>query len=135
MTLSTNNLKTNSPKRKIKRVGRGNASGHGTYSTRGLKGQKARSGSSGLKLRGLKAIALRLPKVRGFHSHKEKSHIINISELDKYFKDGDKITPEILVAKGIIKNPNKKIKILNNGKTTLKNITLESIAKSKSVSL
>ncbi len=29
---------------KRKRVGRGNASGHGTYSTKGLKGQKARSG-------------------------------------------------------------------------------------------
>jgi large subunit ribosomal protein L15 len=37
-----------------KRVGRGNASGHGTYSTRGLKGQKSRSGVSGLKRLGMK---------------------------------------------------------------------------------
>ena len=49
--LALHNLKVNKKaKRKVRRVGRGNASGSGTYSGRGLKGQKARSGGkSGLK--------------------------------------------------------------------------------------
>ncbi|MFA6254919.1 MAG: hypothetical protein WC675_02675 [Patescibacteria group bacterium] len=52
--LTLHNLKVNKKARKkSKRVGRGNASGHGTYSTRGLKGQKSRSGGKGgLKRRG-----------------------------------------------------------------------------------
>ena len=49
--LSLNTIKkTKGSSKKIKRVGRGNASGHGTYSTRGLKGQKSRSGVSPITL-------------------------------------------------------------------------------------
>jgi len=69
MALQAQQLKpaTGSTKKR-KRVGRGNSSGHGTYSTRGLKGQKSRSGVSGLKRLGMRQVLLRTPKYKGFKS-------------------------------------------------------------------
>ena len=57
-----------------KRVGRGNASGKGTYASRGLKGQKARSGGrSGLRRRSLmQQLIKKTPKIGGFKSLKKK---------------------------------------------------------------
>ena len=66
MALSLHTIKkpkANSKKRK--RIGRGNASGHGTYAGKGQKGQNARSGVSGLKRKGMKQVLLRTPKKRG----------------------------------------------------------------------
>jgi len=72
MTLSLSNLlsvKTKNPK---KRLGRGNASGEGGYCGRGLKGQRSRSGGrKGLKIKGLRILSRRLPKLGGFNKHKK----------------------------------------------------------------
>ncbi len=66
MTLNLSSLVKIKEKNPKKRVGRGNASGKGSYSGRGLKGQRSRSGGKkGLKLRGLRRLSKRLPKLRG----------------------------------------------------------------------
>jgi len=69
-----------------KRVGRGNASGHGTSSTRGGKGQTARSGGSrGLARLGFRRLMQSTPKLRGFKSLNDKPIVVYISDLEKYF--------------------------------------------------
>jgi large subunit ribosomal protein L15 len=89
MALSLSNLKKSKLAfKKRKRVGRGNASGHGTYSTRGLKGQKSRSGVSGLKRLGMKKQLLAVPKRRGFVSRHPKAQPVSLLALTKAFKDG-----------------------------------------------
>lgn len=89
--LNLNNLKS-ADKKKKKRVGRGDASGHGTYSGRGLKGQRSRSGGKGgLKYKGLKQSLTKLPKLRGFKSLKPDLPIINIEDLEKKYKAGETV--------------------------------------------
>ncbi len=119
--------------RKPKRVGRGNSSGHGTYSGRGLKGQKARSGASGLKRLGMKQILLRTPKLRGFKSLKEKDQIVNLEKISKYYKDNEVVNPETLKEKGLVRDGKKPIKILGKGELTVKGLKFENVKMSKSV--
>lgn len=103
-------------KKKKKRVGRGIGSGHGKTSCRGHKGQKARSG--GTKGPGFEGgqmpLQRRVPK-RGFKNiFKIEFAIVNLDTINKI--DGiDVITPEILIEKGIVKNPKDGIKILGKG--------------------
>ena len=112
MTLSLSNIKNR--KRKKKRLGRGLGSGHGTYSTRGQKGQRARSGGKGgLKLKGFKQNLLNMPKYKGMKSPRPKAQIILISTLEKNYQDGDKVTPGSLKEKGLIKFIEKPVKILS----------------------
>jgi large subunit ribosomal protein L15 len=118
--------------KKRKRVGRGNASGHGTYSTRGLKGQKSRSGVGGLKRLGMRSILLNIPKMKGFKSKKAKSQVVNLEDLNKQFKDGDKITPATLLKRGLIKEIALPVKILGKGKLELKNLHFEKVKISES---
>ena len=122
MALNLYNLKpaTGAKKRKI-RVGRGLSSGHGTYSGRGAKGQRARSGGKGgLKAFGLKGIIQSTPKLGGFRSLKPKLEIVNLSDLEQNFKDGDIITPQALKDKGLIGDIRVGVKILGDGKLTKK---------------
>lgn len=109
-----------------KRVGRGNASGHGTYSTRGLKGQKSRSGVSNLKRLGMKQQLLQTPKVRGFKSNKPKNQIVSLKAINANFKDGDLVNPESLLNKNLISSIKLPIKILGKEKLTVK-VKFESI--------
>lgn len=102
-----------------KRVGRGLAS-KGTYSGRGVKGQKARSGSSGHKLRGLRQAMLATPKVRGFKSDKVAVPVVNLSVLQDSFMDGESVTPKTLVKKGLIPAGSSEVKLLGNGSITKK---------------
>ncbi len=113
--------------KKRKRVGRGNASGHGTYSCRGMKGQRSRSGVSGLKRMGMKKQLLQIPKVRGFKSHKPKNQVINLSDLSKNFKDGAKINPSVLVKKCLINDANLPVKILGKGELKVKGLQFENV--------
>lgn len=103
-----------------KRVGRGNASGHGTYSTRGLKGQKSRSGVSGLKRLGLKKQLLQIPKSRGFRSPYPKNQVVSLKAINNGFKDGDTVSPETLLAKRLITSAERPVKILGKEKLTVK---------------
>jgi large subunit ribosomal protein L15 len=101
-----------------KRLGRGPASGTGKTAGHGEKGQKARSGVSisAWFQGGQTPLYRRIPK-RGFNNKnfEVKFATINLSDLDKFFKDGDVVTPEILKEMGIIKKQLSGVKVLANG--------------------
>lgn len=122
MTLSLHTIKpADGSKKKKKRVGRGNASGHGTYSTRGLKGQRSRSGGKGgLKYMGMKRMLLSSPKKRGFKSIHPKPEVLNIKDLDNKFDNNAKITLKTLREIGLVSKINKGVKILGKGETKKK---------------
>ena len=100
-----------------KRVGRGNGSGHGTYSGRGCKGQKARAGC---KMRpgfegGQLPLIKRLPRKRGFvNIFRTEYSIVNLGSLS-IFEAGSEVTPAELVAAGVVKSFRQPIKILAGG--------------------
>jgi large subunit ribosomal protein L15 len=102
---------------KRKRVGRGDGSGHGSYSGKGCKGQKARSGG-GVRLGfegGQLALIKRLPRKRGFvNIFKTEFSIVNVGEL-KAFSPNTEITPKELLDIGLIKNFKHPVKILGGG--------------------
>lgn len=100
-----------------KRVGRGNASGHGTYSGRGIKGQKARAGG-GVK-RGFEGgqlpLVRRMARKRGFtNAFRTEYEPLNLSRLARFPADSE-VTPQSLQEAGIIKNSDIPIKILGDG--------------------
>ncbi len=103
-----------------KRVGRGNASGHGTYAGRGLKGQKSRSGD---KMRpgfegGQLPLIKRLPRKRGFTNIFRKEYsTVNVDKLN-IFEAGSEVTPEKLHAAGLVKTLKHPVKILANGEVS-----------------
>ena len=119
--------------KKRKRIGRGNASGTGTYSGKGLKGQNSRAGVSGLKRLGMKQVLLRTPKVRGFKSGREKAQVVNLVDINKNFKDGESVNPASLFTKKLVDKKEKTIKILGTGKLTVKNLKFSNVKMSESV--
>lgn len=110
-----------------RRVGRGTGSGMGKTSTRGHKGQKARSGGGvrpGFE-GGQMPLARRLPK-RGFVNIFAKVYTtINVSELEIFDNDTE-ITAELLKEKRIIRKINDGLKILGNGELT-KKLTVKAV--------
>jgi len=128
------------PKKKLKekkRIGRGGK--RGTYSGRGLKGQKARSGNNIQPI--IRELVKKYPKLRGYNNFQTNKKVvaeINIAILDKKFQDGEKVTPEILVEKRIIKLVKNRVpivKILGQGETKKKliisNCNISKTAKEK----
>ncbi len=105
-----------------KRVGRGNGSGHGTFSTRGNKGQKARSGGN-IAPRfegGQTPLVRRLPKLRGFKNPTRVEYqVVNVSALN-VFNDGDMVDVTTLFEKGLIRANVLPVKILGGGELTKK---------------
>jgi large subunit ribosomal protein L15 len=104
-------------KHKRKMVGRGDGSGHGTYSGRGLKGQKARSGG-GVRVGfegGQLALIKRLPRKRGFRNiFKTEYNIVNVGQL-AVFSPGSEVTPGELLRAGLISTTDHPTKILGTG--------------------
>ncbi len=124
--LNLSNLKPASPRKDRKRVGRGMGSGKGRYSGRGIKGQKARSGSHKMRAGfegGQMPIYMRVGKLRGANKrksmpigpHRTETVPVNLRDLDRVFDDGAEVTLEALVEKGLIKNTGTDVKILGNG--------------------
>ena len=117
-----------------KRVGRGAGSGHGGYSTRGLKGAKSRSGYS--RKRGFEGgqmpLQRRLPKFGFKNLNRVEFKPINLSTLEELAakKELATINVETLVAAGFVSS-NDKVKILGNG-TVTKALTVTAHAFSKS---
>jgi len=99
-----------------KRIGRGPGSGHGKTSTKGHKGQKARSGGS-IKAGfegGQMPLQRRLPK-RGFTPLDRLEYsVVNLKQLE-VFEAGSIVDAAALVSKGLIKNSCNAVKILGNG--------------------
>ena len=104
-------------KRNRKRIGRGVGSGHGTYSCRGSKGQKSRSGG-GVSPRfegGQTPLVKRLPSKRGFTNIFRTDYaLVNLRRLE-IFDQGTEVTPERLVAAGLVSSLKRPIKILGDG--------------------
>lgn len=102
--------------KKRKRIGRGPGSGHGKTSTKGHKGQKARSGGS-IKAGfegGQMPLQRRLPK-RGFTPFTRVEYsVVNLSQLE-VFEVGSVVDATALVSKGLIKSSSDAVKILGNG--------------------
>jgi large subunit ribosomal protein L15 len=126
--LKLSSLQPASPRRARKRIGRGMGSGKGRYSGRGIKGQKARSGSN--KMRpgfegGQMPAYMRLPKQRGPYSkdampvgpHRTTVSAVNVGQLERF--DGE-VTPESLKEAGLIRNTRLDVKILGGGELTKK---------------
>ena len=121
MPLGLHNLKPKIRRRVRQRVGRGNASGSGTYSGRGQKGQRARSGGrKGLKRMGFKKTLQNIPKKRGFRSLYAKREVVNIIDLEKFFNAGDSVTPQSLARRGLISTYLHGVKILGTGELSKK---------------
>lgn len=99
-----------------KRVGRGIGSGHGKTSTRGHKGQKARSGGSirpGFE-GGQMPLQRRIPK-RGFTNiFKKEWSIVNVKDLN-IFDDGTVVTVAMLKQAGLIRKTDLPVKLLGDG--------------------
>ena len=104
-------------KKSRKRVGRGDGSGNGSYSGRGLKGQKARSGAGirlGFQGGGLPLIKS-LPKLRGFNrANRTVYSVVNLDSLAE-LPVGSVVTPESLVEAGLVKRSNRPVKVLGRG--------------------
>jgi large subunit ribosomal protein L15 len=103
-----------------KRIGRGDAAGQGSTAGRGNKGQKSRSGGGmppwfeGGQLPLIKG----LPMKRGFHNpFKIYYSLIKIETLND-FDAGERITPELLLEKGYLRNLNSPVKIVGDGEIT-----------------
>lgn len=104
-------------KRGRKRVGRGDGSGHGTYSCRGCKGQKSRSGGGvGLRFEGGQTpLVKRLPSQRGFTNiFKIDYALVNLHRL-RIFEEGIEVTPQRLLDAGLVSSLKKPIKVLGDG--------------------
>ncbi len=118
-------------RRKI--VGRGIGSGHGAQSTRGMKGQKSRSGVSGLVgfEGGQIPLIRRIPK-RGFrHTQFDLPEtVINLKELNARFDANSAVSPKALYDKGLIKK-SERVKVLGDGELS-KPLTVQAHAFSAS---
>ena len=104
-------------------IGRGNATGQGTYAGKGLKGQSSRSGK---KLPydafegGQFPLSRKFHTLRGFNNKwRVPYQPINLAALDR-FDDGSEVTPELLRAAGMLKHLREPVKILANGELTKK---------------
>ncbi len=118
--------KGSSKRRKV--VGRGVGSGHGTFSGRGAKGQKARSGSSipvGFE-GGRMPLHRQLPKKRGFTSLHSKDQVLNLDDVADNFNAGQTVNPKELFNRNMIKDPQTRVKILGSGHLT-KSLIFEKI--------
>ncbi len=108
--------KTPGARTRVIRVGRGNASGHGTYSGRGGKGQRARSGGrAGLKRLGFKQTLQRVPKYHGFKSKRARPAVVALNVLAAAFNADAAVNPEKLLKKGLITTARHGVKIIGSG--------------------
>jgi len=101
--------------KKEKRIGRGGK--RGTYCGRGIKGQKARAGR---KLKPIvREILKKYPKLRGYRFSAKKDYaILNLRDIERKFKEGERVSPEILVKKRLVRKISgkvPKVKILAKG--------------------
>jgi large subunit ribosomal protein L15 len=129
--LNLSNLEPAQPRKARKRVGRGLGSGKGRYAGRGIKGQKARSGSHKMPAGfegGQMPIDMRLGKLRGSTSadampigpFRTYSQPVNVRDLDSRFDADAEVTPEALRGAGLVAKLSVDVKILGEGELTKK---------------
>ena len=100
-----------------RRVGRGDSSGYGSYSGRGMKGQNSRTGG-GVRPSfegGQLPLSKKLPKIRGFTNiFRKRYSVVNVDRL-AVFPSESEVTPEALSDAGILRSLKNPIKILGRG--------------------
>ena len=120
--MQIHHITKSSTARKARRIGRGGK--RGTYSGKGIKGQKSRAGA---KMRpAMREILKKIPKLRGyrFKSFRLQPETVTVADLEKKFNNGDVVSPESLLAAKLIKRqrgrmPNR-VKIIGKGNLTKK---------------
>lgn len=129
-------LKPKHKLKKKKRIGRGGK--RGTYSGKGIKGQKSRAGRKFAPV--IRELIKKYPKLRGyrFRGQDKNLAIVNIGDLDKKFKESEVVNPKALLERKLIrriKGKTPKVKILGRGelkkKLTIENCELSKSAKEK----
>ena len=122
MSMQQNTIKSNQPRKNKKRVGRGDGSGNGSYSGRGMKGQKSRSGGGvrpGFEGGQLPMIK-RLPSLRGFTNvFKKQFNAVNLDRILEKFPEGGDIETKDLVGARVIRDNGHPTKILGRGEVTV----------------
>ena len=132
--MKLNELSPSVPKKKRKRVGRGNSSGWGKTAGKGSNGQNSRAGG-GVKPYfegGQMPIYRRVPK-RGFSNaiFKKEYTVLSLAFLNENFEDGEEVSLETLFNKCLIKKGRDGIKILGNGELNKKlTVKVHKISKS-----
>lgn len=121
-------------KKSSRRVGRGQGSGRGKTAGRGTKGQKARTGGRNkLRLKGMKFIMARLPKLRGFKSRYSKDEVVTLSTVVHAFPQGGIVSPSTLAKKELVSGPLARVKIVGkdeiNARLTIKACKISAGAK------
>jgi large subunit ribosomal protein L15 len=107
-------------KKDRKRKGRGISAGQGKTAGRGTKGQNARSGG-GVRPYfegGQLPLVRKMPFARGVgfsNPWKMEFKPVNLGRLDRYFEEGDEVSPEALAKVGIIKSSRELVVILGEG--------------------
>lgn len=116
--MQIHDLKPKTKNKTKKRIGRGGK--RGTYSGKGMKGQKSRAGARMAPI--AREFIKRYPKLRGYSfSPLKKYFTINISVIDSFFIDNEVVAPQTLVKKGLAGKSKKfPVKILGNGKINKK---------------
>ncbi|MBI5414340.1 50S ribosomal protein L15 [Candidatus Peregrinibacteria bacterium] len=113
--------------------GRGDASGHGSFSGRGCKGQNSRTGG-GVRLGfegGQSSFLKKMPKLRGFTNPTRKEYApVNLDAIEEKFENSTTITPETLIEKRLVRRNIKLVKILGRGEIT-KKLSFEKVLVSK----
>ena len=122
MSMQQNTIKSNQLRKNRKRVGRGDSSGYGSYSGRGMKGQKSRSGGGvrpGFE-GGQLPIIKRLPSLRGFTNvFKKQFNVVNLDRIIEKFPEGGDVDTNALVDAGVIRDDSNPTKILGRGTLTV----------------
>ncbi|MEK7566617.1 MAG: 50S ribosomal protein L15 [Patescibacteria group bacterium] len=119
--MQIHDLKPKTKTKSKKRIGRGGK--RGTYSGRGIKGQKARAGH---RMRPeMRDILKKIPKLRGYRAKIRPKivAVVNVGDLEKHFAPGDKVTPQELIKKGLLRKIGGQIpatKLLGSGEITKK---------------
>ncbi len=102
-------------------MGRGGK--RGSYSGKGIKGQKARAGR---RIRPqIREAIKKIHKRRGYFSksHRSKPAVVNIASIEKKFKEGERVTPKLLIKAGLLRRAKGQVpavKILGDGKVSKK---------------
>jgi large subunit ribosomal protein L15 len=116
--MQAHEIRPSTPKKARKRVGRGNGS-NGTYSGKGMKGQKARAGGGvrpGFE-GGQNPLIKGLPMLRGFTNPFRVSYpVVNVCQLGAL--GIAEVTPELLEQRGLIRHAKRPLKVLGDGEIT-----------------
>jgi large subunit ribosomal protein L15 len=109
-------------KKSRKRIGRGPGSGTGKTAGKGHKGQKSRSGYSrryGFE-GGQMPLVRRIPKRGFFNVFRVEYQVVNLKDLERVFSDGDTVSVEMLVEKGLVRGGERLVKVLGDGELSKK---------------